>query len=402
MGAGKRFRTKYPGVYYREKRRVHGTGTERVYYVVYRVQRDGRWVTVEEKVGRQYADDMTPARASRIRGEILEGKRKPARVRRQEIREQNERWTIRRLWEEYKAHHPGLKGIVTDENRFQKHINPELGDREPRELLPLDVERLKRKLRVQGGRRGEPLKPATVRNVLELLRRIINFGVQKQLCEPLKFRIGSRRSGASVTMPELNNEKTEDLSPEQLRRLLDVLEEWDNVQVANMMKMVLFTGMRRGELFRLKWDDIDFARGHIWIRDPKGGKDQSIPLNDEARALLESHPRPFPNSPYVFPGKNGQRRVEVNRAARAIVKAAGLPPGFRPFHGLRHVYASMLASSGEVDLYTLQRLLTHKSPMMTQRYAHLRDEALARAAQLAGDLVGSIRKGFEAGETVEK
>jgi integrase len=46
----------------------------------------------------------------------------------------------------------------------------------------------------------------------------------------------------------------------------------------------------------------------------------------------------------------------------------------------------MLASSGQVDLYTLQKLLTHKSPAMTQRYAHLRDEALRRASDLAGEL----------------
>ena len=62
-------------------------------------------------------------------------------------------------------------------------------------------------------------------------------------------------------------------------------------------------------------------------------------------------------------------------------------------HGLRHVYASMLASSGQVDLYTLQKLLTHKSPAMTQRYAHLRDEALRQASDLAGDLIAGIING---------
>ena len=53
----------------------------------------------------------------------------------------------------------------------------------------------------------------------------------------------------------------------------------------------------------------------------------------------------------------------------------------------------MLASSGEVDLYVLQRLLTHKSAAMTQRYAHLRDDALRRASNLAGDLIGQAMKG---------
>ena len=62
-------------------------------------------------------------------------------------------------------------------------------------------------------------------------------------------------------------------------------------------------------------------------------------------------------------------------------------------HGLRHVYASMLASSGQVDMYTLQKLLTHKSPTMTQRYAHLRDETMRKASDLAGDIINEALTG---------
>ena len=65
---------------------------------------------------------------------------------------------------------------------------------------------------------------------------------------------------------------------------------------------------------------------------------------------------------------------------------AGLPEDFRPIHGLRHVFASALASSGQVDMYTLQKLLTHSDPKTTQRYAHLRDDALKNAADLAGKI----------------
>ena len=151
------------------------------------------------------------------------------------------------------------------------------------------------------------------------------------------------------------------------------------------MKLVLFTGMRRGEVLKLKWEDVDFDRRFINIRDPKGGPDQKIPLNDAARNVLESHPRE--DSPYVFPGRGGKQRVSVQAGVNKIKKLAGLPKDFRPLHGLRHVYASMLASSGKVDMYTLQKLLTHKSPQMTQRYAHLRDKALRRAADLAGELI---------------
>ncbi len=89
-------------------------------------------------------------------------------------------------------------------------------------------------------------------------------------------------------------------------------------------------------------------------------------------------------SPIQIKSSSNLRR---DRASRRIRERAGLPEDFRPLHSLRHVYASMLASSGKVDMYTLKKLMTHKSPLMTQRYTHLRDEALKRASDLAGDII---------------
>jgi integrase len=238
---------------------------------------------------------------------------------------------------------------------------------------------LKKRKRTASKAKKRPtvLKPATVRNVLELVRRIVNFGVRKRLCEEIPFRI---------ELPRVNNLKTEDLSPVQLSNLLQVIEKDENVQARSLMKMALFTGMRRGELFKLKWADINIEKGFIRLKDPKGGVDQNVPLNSPAKDLLQSYER-TKGSPFVFPGRSGRQRVDIHHQVNRIKKKAGLPKGFRALHGLRHVYASMLASSGQVDLYTLQKLLTHKSPLMTQRYAHLRDIALKRASDLAGELI---------------
>ena len=85
--------------------------------------------------------------------------------------------------------------------------------------------------------------------------------------------------------------------------------------------------------------------------------------------------------------------VVVLVAGFTAVKArADLPADFRPLHGLRHLFASTLASSGQVDMLTLQKLLTHKSPQMTKRYSHLRDDALKQASGVASDLLGNIGK----------
>lgn len=395
MPALKRFKTKYPGVYY-----VIGIATtngkpEKIFYILYR--KNGR--LIEEKAGRQHEDDMTAARAAVRRADRIKGHELPNKERREAEKARKEaektkqdaeanRWTINRLWKEYKAQHPDLKGLRTDQNRFENYIQPQFGEKEPKDIIPLDVDRLRigllkkpKRIPPKTKKTATVLKPATVRNVVELLRRIINFGVKKKLCQGIDF---------IIELPRVNNEKTEDLTPEELTSLFEEIEKDTNLWAANLMKMALFTGMRRSELFKLKWQDIDYERGFIQIRDPKGGPDQKIPLNDASRNLLYSHPRV--DSPFVFPGRNGEQRVDIHHQVNRIKENAGLPKSFRSLHGLRHVYASMLASSGQVDMYTLQKLLTHKSPLMTQRYAHLRDEALKKASNLAGDIITEAMK----------
>jgi integrase len=367
---------RYAGVYYREARRIGGSGIERVYYVTFK--RDGK--LIEEKAGRQYKDNMTEAKASRYRGERIEGKRPSPREIREERKASKKPWTVTRLWEEFKENNPHLKSLWQEESRFKLHLKPTLGNMEPSEISPMDADRI----RVRMAKEGK--SPQTTKNTLALLRRICNFGHRKRLSRPLGFQI---------EFPRVNNIMTEDLNPEQMSRLLDTIEKDIHPMAGPVMKMALFTGMRKGEIFKLQWADIDSDRGFITIRDPKGGKDQKIPLNAEARALIESMPR---TSPFVFPGRWGRQRVEIGNAVRAIREAAGLPTSFRPLHGLRHAYACMMASSGQVDLYVLQKLLTHKNPKATMRYAHLRDEALKKAANVAGELIQDIknRKGIQA------
>jgi integrase len=369
-----RHRTQYPGVFYIVAKAATGR-PEKVFYILYR-NREGK--LVEEKAGRQFKDAMTAARAATLRSQRIAGQpsnREKREARKAEEGAKAERWTISRLWGAYKEARPGLKGLLTDENRFAKHIKTPLGDKEPQDIAPFDVDRLRLSLL-------KTKKPATVRNVLELLRRIVNFGVARQLCSGFTFKL---------ELPRVNNLKTEDLTPDQLAALLKAIDAEENVQVANLMRLALLTGMRRGELFRLKWEHIDVDRGFILLADPKGGQDQKIPLSEGARRVLEGHPRT--KSPYVFPGRDGGQRVDIIKQVNRVKAKAGLPKEFRALHGLRHAFASMLASSGEVDLFTLQKLLTHKSPTMTQRYAHLRDEVLKRASGVADRLLTDVAEG---------
>ena len=205
-------------------------------------------------------------------------KRASEEVKRAAQQAEANKWTIARLSEAYFDNRPLNKGKDTDTNtnRYEKYLEKPFGTKEPKELIPLDVDRLRINLL-------KKLAPQTVKHVLNLLTWIINYGVKKNLCDGIPFHIQK---------PTVHNVITEDLTDCQLKALLTAIENYSNIQISNLMKMALYTGMRRGELFKLKWDHIDFQRNFISIVDPKGGPNQKIPLNDSARKLLENHPRP--------------------------------------------------------------------------------------------------------------
>lgn len=366
----KREQTKYPGVFFREADRIGGKGKEKVFYVVYK--KDGK--VIEAKAGRQHSDDMTPSKANQYRLDLIEGRALPPQEKRRLDKEarqlEDSKWTINRLWDLYRETFPTNKVISHESKKFDNYIRDSLGNKEPHELLALDVDRLRLKLQKAG-------KLTTAARVLELLRRTLNFGVKRGLTQALQFKI---------EIPKLNNMRTESLSEAELTALLLALDADDDQVAADVMRIALYTGMRRSEILKLAWHDLDFERSFIILRNPKGGRDQVIPMSTDVQRIFKQI-EPLEGNPYVFPGrKPGSHLTECRTSFARIKQAAGLPEDFRVLHGLRHSFASMLAENG-IDLYTIQKLLTHKSPTMTQRYAHLRDEALRKASNVAGSVI---------------
>ena len=354
--------TRHNGVYF-----VELANGDQTFFIRYKKDRK----LIEERAGRR-SQGWTAAKANRLRTERLAGKTgSNADQRSSEIAEKelkNNRWTFRKIFDEYLASRPDLKGRVNDVRRFNSYLEKDFAQKTPEEVTYFDIERLKR------GLAKKNLKPATVRHALEVLRRLSNFATKHNLCPGISF---------VIEMPQVNNLMTEDLTPDEYIRLAKLLDEEEDIQASNLLRLALFTGMRRGELFKLKWKDINFIRKNISIKDPKSGLDETIPLNEMALSVLNNHEKE--ESEFVFPGLRGNQRKTTPRPLRRIIKKAGLS-NFRPFQGLRHAYASTLASSGKVDLYAIQQLLTHKSPSMTQRYAHLRNEALMEASNVISDL----------------
>lgn len=146
--------------------------------------------------------------------------------------------------------------------------------------------------------------------------------------------------------------------------------------------LALNTGLRRGELFGLRWRDVDLGRALLTVRGDgaKSGQTRHVPLNREAVEVLTAwslvQPHPLGGDTLVFAGVEGAPLEDIKTAWLKVVRAAGIP-SFR-FHDLRHTFASKLVMAG-VDLNTVRELLGHADLKMTLRYAHLAPEHKAAA-----------------------
>ena len=289
--------------------------------------------------------------------------------------------TLDEVWHKYLDSYKTLgKAWAKEESRYNAMLKARFGDRRLDQINIMDIQRFVLDMRKTTNRRKRPYSPKTIKNTIELLSRLFNYARKMNMFDgdnPCK----------KINLPKISNEITNALDSNQIGNLLNVLNEYPDQETANLIKLLLFTGIRRGEAFKLRWEDVDLNNGWLYIRNPKGGKDQVIPLNNLALDVLKNQISfKRETTGLVFPNKKGQIRTDIKNAWAKVKKLAGLPDGFR-LHDLRHTYATLLASSGRVDLYTLQRLLTHKSPQMTQRYAHLVEEALRKGTKTLEQII---------------
>lgn len=364
---------RWPGVYYYESQAKRYRGKPDVcYHIAYRLDGKLKW----EKVG-WTSEKYTPQIAADLRSDRLKKARHGEEVKtHKELREENRKVNVllsEIATEYFKIRGEVSKGAKIDKGRYDNHVAPVLGSRPVKKLSPLDMERIKKKM--------EGMSAASIWGGLEITRRIINFGVKNGLCEPLGF---------IIQMPKRDNEVVEYLTPAQLKRFFKVLKEWPAQDVCRMLELAMFTGMRRGEIFKLENRDVDFQQALITLRSPKGGKTVSIPMNGKAKEVLATQVQwrneHFPESSYIFPGKGGVLRTGCTAVKRIKTKAK-LPKEFRIFHGLRHHFAVTLANSGEFSLDMIGELLTHKDSSMTKRYGQFLPDTKKQASDRAAELL---------------
>jgi integrase len=163
-------------------------------------------------------------------------------------------------------------------------------------------------------------------------------------------------------------------------------------RAANAIRLLLYTGARRGEVLSAQWKHFDFNKG-TWTKPSahtKTKKEHKVPLSPEALAVLSKMRAEAKSiSTYLFPGRGGTHRVDLKKPWPAICEEAGIE-GLR-VHDLRHSFASILVAGG-ASLPMIGRLLGHTQVATTQRYAHLDVDPLRELVAKVGAVVDGAEK----------
>ncbi len=259
------------------------------------------------------------------------------------------------------------------ESLLQTQLLPEFG--------PIELTRLGHDDISQWFDRYSRTAPAGANRALDVLSQALNFAVE---CGDLT------KNPARAIRRNPQPRKTRFLTREEIGHLHRALEvhhgRGSGAQQADIIRLLLLTGCRKGELIALRWSDIHDDR--LMLSDSKTGP-RAVFLSVEAQAVLARQPRV---GPYVFPSPTNPlacRSMELS-LWRKVRRTAGIADV--RLHDLRHSFASHAVMAG-VPLPVVSRLLGHTHLRMTLRYAHVSDRETEAAAERIGSAISATLNG---------
>jgi integrase len=204
-------------------------------------------------------------------------------------------------------------------------------------------------------------KPATANRLIATISHMFTKAVEWDMVEEEILK----RIRKVKMLPE-NNKRLRYLSKDECQTLIKTCQGNTKAIVITALN----TGMRKGEILSLRWDNLDLKHGFILLNQDqtKNSERREIPINDTLRGVLQGITRRL-DIPYVFYDSIiGKPFQDVKRSFNTALRKAGIKDFH--FHDLRHTFASHLVMAG-IDLVTVKELLGHKTLTMTLRYAHL-------------------------------
>jgi len=254
---------------------------------------------------------------------------------------------------------------------FKKWLDPVIGQIPLKDIKPFTLEKIKKNI-LDAGR-----SPRTLQYVLATFRQVWNMARRDAL-------VDGDTPTRSIKKPKVDNRRVRFLSHKEADTLLNALREKD-ATAYNMALLSLHTGLRMGEIVKLKWGHIDTERGLIRVMDAKGGVGRAAFMTERVKAMFEGLTQGEPEG-LIFTRITGKPLLEMPRVYFEVVAALKFNEGITDprqkvvAHTLRHTFASWHVTAG-TDIYTLKELLGHSVIQMTERYSHLAPATLQNATQ---------------------
>lgn len=378
--------------------RVEPTG-KRTWYFAYRLGGARRRFRIGSYPG--VTVDAARREATKLAGKVAANVDPQAELQLARVRAERERIStlgtfLTERYEPWAQVH--LKTAKEQVERIRSDFAPWM-DRSLASLGPFLIENWRR----EQVKRGK--KPVTVNRDLQRLRALVSKAVEWKLIDAHPFanvkplRVDKRGRVRYLTPDEEKrlrdalNRREESLREARRRfnawrvqRALQPLPERTGEFVDHVRPLTLLalnTGLRRGELLKLQWRDVDLGAKQLTVHghNAKSSQTRNVPLNSEAHQVLTAWRELHPNASStgcVFGRPDGSPMTRIDNAWETVVDLAGLE-NFR-FHDCRHHFASRLVMSG-VPLNTVRDLLGHASIEMTMKYAHLAPDTLAQAVE---------------------
>ena len=213
-------------------------------------------------------------------------------------------------------------------------------------ITPRDIESYKQERLTQ-------VKPSTINRELALLKHMFNLAKKWKYTDENPVREVKFFQEQKIEMMILDKERGV--------RLIDVAVDY----LKPIIIIAVNTGMRRGEVLGLRWNDIDFDKHYIFIKQTKSGVMRRVPMNSLVAEALRGIERR--DSFVFFNPKTKSYLYRIDRSFKTACRKAGIPD--LRFHDLRHTAATQMVMGG-VDLVTVKEILGHSKIEMTMRYAH--------------------------------
>lgn len=252
----------------------------------------------------------------------------------------------------------------TDESLLRLHILPVFG------TFCMSFVGRSQVLEFQHAMLHKGYAPGTCNRALMLLKFIFNCAVRWEMLP------AARNPCCNIELFKDNGARERYLTLQEARNLLLELKRNPNKQVANVIRLLLYTGARKREVLDARWENIDLEKGILTVPVAKSGRPRYVRLSNIAIKLIQGLTRD-PDIPWLFYNpRTGKPPVSIFGAWDSIRRRVGLAD--LRLHDLRHSFASFLVNSGG-SLYEVQKLLGHYDPKVTMRYAHLSEDTLKSA-----------------------